>query len=110
RLRDLEDVGDLDRRCLVLRTGGQPGRRHLRLHLGDLLVEAARLGALRPDDEHVCDGGDDHDREPDHGPDGDLLLHEAAPWRTEAVMAKFTPGLLSSSEAVANSSLTDWSS
>ncbi len=63
----------------MLRTRGETRGRDLHLHLGDLLVEASGLGALRPDDQHVGDGGDNHDRKPDHGPDGDLLLHEAAP-------------------------------
>ena len=97
RLREAEEVRDLDRRRLRLMPCGKLPRLDLRLGVRDLTRDRRRLLALRRDDQRVRGKADqpqpDHDqRDLDLQVDGgELLLHEVAPGgRTLAEIVNWT--------------------
>src|SRR5688572_14217079 len=76
RLRDLEEVRDLDRARVALLRLPLSGARDLDLRVQrcDLVRDLRGLGLLRLDQQEIADGGEDQERRDDDDCDRDLLL------------------------------------
>ena len=98
RPRELEQVGDRDRRRLARRLQVGLALVDLRLRGVDLRLDLGRLGALRRDDEVVREEPDEEHTDDDaadlepHVEPSELLLHDVAPagrtapWRVKVTM------------------------